>query len=229
MNPISERPAPKLYRKAAFTDAAFTQLEDCEFYTIEMQYPLLHMQNAVNRCLVRGAVRERLTAAAKLLPPGFRLKIWDAWRPFALQKELYHVYAEQITEQFGLAGRPEEEIRGIIRQYVSEPADDRTLPPVHTTGGAVDVTVIDGNGRELDMGTAFDAFSEKTATAWFEAQGDSTVRENRRLLYGVMRQAGFTNLPSEWWHYDYGDRFWAYYQNRPAKYKGIFTEEEVHE
>lgn len=45
--------------------------------------------------------------------------------------------------------------------------------------------------------------------------------KNRRILYNVTIAAGFTNLPSEWWHYDYGDKFWAYFKRCKAKYKGI--------
>ena len=89
-------------------------------------------------------------------------------------------------------------------------------------------------GRELPMGCGFDAFTDKTYAAYYETaehvQGaeDEQVRENRRLLYYAMIDAGFTNLPSEWWHYDYGDRFWAYYMRKPAIYEGVFTREEIH-
>lgn len=101
------------------------------------------------------------------------------------------------------------------------------MPPAHTTGGAIDLTLLDPEGRELPMGCGFDAFTDKTCAAYFEApehvQGaeDEQVRENRRLLYYAMIDAGFTNLPSEWWHYDYGDRFWAYYMRKPAIYEGV--------
>ena len=47
------------------------------------------------------------------------------------------------------------------------------------------------------------------------------ARENRRILYYAMIEAGFTNLPSEWWHYEYGTKFWSYFKGRPALYKGI--------
>jgi len=61
-----------------------------------------------------------------------------------------------------------------------------------------------------------------THTAAFEHTGSPAVRQNRRLLCHAMHQAGFENLPSEWWHFDYGDRFWAYYRNCPAMYAGVF-------
>ena len=112
----------------------------------------------------------------------------------------------------------------IISRYVSYPENNVLLPPVHTTGGAVDLTLIDSDGNELDMGTEFDSFSEAASTAYYEQVGtDTKIRDNRRMLYNAMTGAGFTNLPSEWWHYDFGDRFWAYYNRKPAIYKGVFT------
>ena len=115
----------------------------------------------------------------------------------------------------------------MIRKFVSEPIEEKDVPPVHTTGGAVDVTILDSNGNELEMGSGFDEFSDRTYTAYYENSKDERIRKNRRLLYGVMTKAGFSNLPSEWWHYDYGNRFWAYYNNQPAIYRGVFTKEEA--
>ena len=72
------------------------------------------------------------------------------------------------------------------------------------------------------MGTEFDNFSNKAWTNHYEeyTQNDE-IRDNRRLLYWTMINAGFTNLPSEWWHYDYGTKFWAYFNNTNALYEGI--------
>ena len=80
------------------------------------------------------------------------------------------------------------------------------------------------------MGIEFDDFSDLTNTNTFEKEGmDKNIRDNRRILYTVMTEVGFTNLPSEIWHYDYGDRAWAFYNNEPALYKGIFKLEEIGE
>ena len=195
-----------------------------------MQYPVLGMKNAEPQCLMRKEAAERLFAAAKKLPKGYRFRIWDAWRPFALQQELYETYSMNIIRDFGLDQVSESERDAVIRGFVSEPVEDRETPPVHTTGGAVDLTILDASGKELDMGTAFDAFTEKTKTNFFE-QADKeplrTIRENRRLLCRVMLKEGFTNLPSEWWHFDYGDRFWADFKDKTAIYGGAFTKEEI--
>lgn len=219
---------PEIYRPAAFAAEGFAELSDCAYYVIEMQYPLLGMQHAEPRCFVREQVRGRLIAAAKRLPQGYRLKILDAWRPFALQEELFYTYREKLIADFHLDRVSEAERDRIIAGFVSLPADNRDLPPVHTTGGAVDLTIIRPDGTELPMGTGFDAFTKQTGTAFFERGGDPAVRRNRRLLYSVMTLAGFRNLPTEWWHYDYGDRFWAYYSNTPALYRGVFRKEEIY-
>ena len=62
---------------------------------------------------------------------------------------------------------------------------------------------------------------------FFENEKNEMVRENRRLLYNTMVGQGFTNLPSEWWHFDYGNRFWAFYKKKKAIYRGVFTKEEL--
>ena len=56
---------------------------------------------------------------------------------------------------------------------------------------------------------------------------DNIIKENRRLLYSAMIDTGFTNLPSEWWHYDYGDENWAKAKGLKALYKGIFSQNEM--
>ena len=257
---------PERYDERTFDHEGFVEILSSERIDVAMQYPLLFMKNAESKCLMREVVAEKLSAAAELLPEGYRFRIWDAWRPFALQHELYEVYSKNIIRDFSLEGVSEEERNAMIRKFVSDPIPDREVPPVHTTGGAIDLTIVDSDGNELDMGTAFDAFTEKTKTDYFERidankiyndsyfndknekcnfackksvqeskqipfgnqeQYITSVRDNRRLLFGVMTKAGFTNLPSEWWHYDYGDRFWAYYNKRSAIYEGVFTKEEI--
>ena len=223
---------PVRYTVREFRRSDLVEITSNEKIDVCMQYPLLGMKNAEVQCLLRKEAAEKLYEAAAKLPKGWRFRIWDAWRPFALQHELYETYSKDIIRDFGLEKVSEEERNAVIRGFVSEPIPDREIPPVHTTGGAIDLTILDADGMELEMGTDFDAFTEKTRTDYFEASNHieeaDRIRENRRLLYGLMTDAGFTNLPSEWWHYDYGDRFWAYYNHCPAIYGGVFTKEEIH-
>ena len=78
------------------------------------------------------------------------------------------------------------------------------------------------------MGTEFDCFNDTTYSDYFETdESNETIKNNRRLLYNIMTSVGFTNLPTEFWHYDYGTRNWAYYTKNKALYRGVFTEEEI--
>ena len=227
MRPIPEIGEPERYTSVCFLPESFIELKSNEAFDVCMQYPLLGFDNAESQCFVRREVYEKLLEATKLLPEGYRFRILDAWRPFLLQRELYEKYSEDIINEFELENCSEVQKKTVISKFVSDPVCDREIPPVHTTGGAVDLTIIDGNGMELDMGSRFDEFTDRTYTAFYEREKLESIRDNRRLLYHIMTGVGFTNLPSEWWHYDYGDRFWAFYHKRPALYRGVFTKEEL--
>ena len=122
----------------------------------------------------------------------------------------------------------EEEVNELTKLFVSPPLWDKTAGPVHTTGGAIDLTIVDKNGNELDMGTGFDCFKDTANTNYFELNNiNEEVKNNRRLLYTVMTEAGFTNLPTEWWHFDYGNKFWAFYTKNDAIYDCVFDAEEI--
>jgi D-alanyl-D-alanine dipeptidase len=153
--------------------------------------------NFVGRNLYGDHVRAYLhrLAAAKLqraaetlvtLRPGFKLLILDALRPRSVQFILWEK----------LAGTPEQ-------QYVADPR----IGSIHNYGFAVDLTIIDEQGRELDMGTAFDDFTplaQAKLESQFLAEGalSDAQHQNRLLLRRVMEGAGFIQLPIEWWHYD---------------------------
>lgn len=219
---------PLRYLESTFVEPDLVELKSMEGISIQMQYPLLGMEHAFDRCLLQREVCERLKRAGAALPKGLHFVIWDAWRPFALQEELFRVYTEELIDDMHLEKLPPQEQRNAVRRYVCEPIEDRDCPPVHTTGGAIDLTLADEEGRLLDMGTGFDSFSPATHTAYFEEHpGNELARDNRRILYEAMTGAGFTNYATEWWHFDYGDRFWAFYGRRPALYRGIFTKEEA--
>ena len=168
--------------------------------------------------MARQTVRDMLHRAEDMLPEGYHFRILDAYRPIAVQQALWDHYRAQFRAE--MPDLTEEELDMHTRTCVSMPSYDVLQPSIHNTGGAVDLTIIGPDGELLDMGTAFDAFSDATWTDYFETE-DILARKNRRMLYNVMTAAGFTNLPSEWWHYDYGDNMWAQLTGSKAIYAGI--------
>jgi D-alanyl-D-alanine dipeptidase len=135
----------------------------------------------------------KLEAAAKWLQanaPGRRLLVLDALRPQRVQQRLWDE----------LAGTP-------LCAYLADPARGS----IHSFGMAVDVTLTDAKGREIDMGTPFDDMSERSHPVLEEsllAGGELTRAQvdNRRQLRMAMEQAGWRGISREWWHFDAGDR-----------------------
>ncbi|NYT37279.1 D-alanyl-D-alanine dipeptidase [Allopusillimonas soli] len=117
-----------------------------------------------------------LKAALAARRAGYTLKIFDAYRPAAAQDVFWALCPDP--------------------RYVS----DASKGSNHTRGIAVDVTLIDEQGRDLDMGTHFDAMQEQSHHDRDDLP--ATVQRNRSLLLGIMLQAGFHSIPTEWWHYE---------------------------
>ena len=183
-----------------------------------------NIKGATDKCLVRLGVAEKLETALKLLPENLTFKVFDAWRPLCVQEELYNMFYERIF--FDNPGWDIDRIEAETNKFVSKPSVDREKPYVHSTGGAIDLTIAyKTSGKSLDMGTRIDDFTDLSSTAAFEDSIFEEIRYNRRMLYWTMLKVGFTNLPSEWWHYDYGDGFWSYYKREPAIYCGIQKED----
>ena len=88
--------------KRAFIDSPLVDIEPNDKLLIDMQYPILGFKNAEKRCVARKEVVEMLYRAAENLPKGYKFVIWDAWRPFALQKELFVSYSSKIIKEFHL-------------------------------------------------------------------------------------------------------------------------------
>ena len=169
---------------------------------------------AVPECHTRTGIYRRLLQAAKQLPAGMTLLVLDSWRPYGVQQYLYDTLYNALETR--LPKKSAAELEQLTREFVSLPSTRADAPSPHLTGGSVDVTLLDQQGLMLDMGTQFDEASAWSHTHAFEEVATPDAREtevikNRRLLYGIMTAAGFTNLPSEWWHFDYGNQLWAWY------------------
>lgn len=183
------------------------------------------IDGAVEDMRLRKSVIDHLETALSLLPDEYTFKIFDAWRPLSVQQVLFDDYFKRVSVR--CSGFPREIIIDEVERFVTTLSSDIEKPFVHATGGAVDLTVINKNtGDALDMGTEFDDFLPSSGTCYFEKMNPDIRSEdvlmNRRLLYWTMINAGFTNFPSEWWHYDFGNAFWGFYSDMPVMYKGIF-------
>ncbi len=164
------------------------------------------------RVPLRRGVVERLVAVQSKLG-GRKLKIWDGFRPRPVQKLLFDEFHSRLVAEH--PEWTEERLRQEAGMFVVDPGVSGRIPP-HATGGAVDLTIVDASGQELDMGTGFDHFGPEAAPHYFETENASaTVRDNRRLLRETLEAAGFRSHEHEWWHFDYGTQLWAAGLNQP--------------
>lgn len=129
-----------------------------------------------SRCLLRPEVALALLKAQKNISrKGYKLKVLDCYRPRPVQQKLW----DKVPNA----------------SYVTPPKKGS----MHNRGTAVDLTIVDAQGNELDMGTKFDYFGKEAHHDYYDLP--EQVLANRELLKQTMRKAGFLPIRTEWWHY----------------------------
>lgn len=133
--------------------------------------------------LQRGTAEKLKNANDRFKQDGYRIKVWDAYRPLDIQKKFWELVPD--------------------RRYVADPR----YGSKHNRGAAVDITLVDEDGNEVAMPTGFDHFSEQ---AWRIYRGNPPeVQRNMEYLGRVMEENGFIPNSTEWWHFD--DSQWQSY------------------
>ena len=165
--------------------------------------PDVNPQNSAYAFL-RRSVAERLLLAQEALPEGLGLLIAEGYRPYE-QQEFYFNRRKHLVVELDPA-LTDSGAHLKASEYISPP----DIAP-HVSGAAVDITLIDETGAALDMGTAIDATPEESDNGcYFAAENISTeARANREVMAAALSHAGLVNYPTEWWHWSYGDRYWA--------------------
>ena len=147
-----------------------------KFYTANESLVLLKAANLLK--IAQDSLRKIRTHNGINYPQGIGIKIWDGYRPRAVQYLFWEIYPNST--------------------YIADPNSGSK----HNRGGAVDLTLIDlATGEELKMPTLFDDFSLAASHSYNNLS--ATVLANRQLLKDVMiNVAGFVIYDSEWWHYE---------------------------
>lgn len=166
----------------------------------------------------RMEVGLRLIKAEEILQPtGIRLLIKECYRPMAVEKAIWDQYYNYLKTK-----HPDWTEEQFFEDCVKFNAPLDVAP--HTTGGAVAVTLIDKNNEVIDMGTEVNASPIKTELKTYtDARNISKwAKKNRALLGDAMKEAGFVNYPTQWWHWSYGDKYWALQTGAPeALYSSV--------
>ncbi|MGA6154532.1 M15 family metallopeptidase [Stenotrophomonas sp. NPDC087984] len=164
---------------------------------------------------LRSGVVERLERAEKLLPDGWRWLLVEGYRPPALQQEIFDGYAATLRRLDPDAD--EDRIHTATSRWCA-PAETAG----HVAGAAIDLTVRTRDGTEIDMGSPEAATPEESAGACYTHAPDlpERARENRALMIEALSSVGMVNYPTEWWHWSYGDRYWAWSTTAPTAVYG---------
>ncbi|HEX4925418.1 MAG TPA: M15 family metallopeptidase [Bdellovibrionales bacterium] len=177
------------------SDGNYRSLTEIDNVKIDLRYATTNnfmgenLYGEFNEAFLHKTAFEKLKMAAARLAnekPGYKLLVYDALRPRSVQKRLFAK----------VKGTDKEE-------YVADPAKGS----IHNFGFAVDLSLADETGAELDMGTPYDDFTnlaQPQKEDQFLKAGKLTAKqlENRKLLRKIMTGAGFLQLQNEWWHYD---------------------------
>jgi D-alanyl-D-alanine dipeptidase len=177
-------------------------------------------------CLREG-VLQRLQTAQRYLQqkhPHWRLQIFDAYRPIAVQQFMVdHTFVETAKSRQlhpdSLTSAQRQEIQSQVEQFWAPPSLDPATPPPHSTGAAVDLTLANEHGDPQDLGSPIDEISPRSYPDYFASSTsppESHYHQLRLLLREVMLAAGFQQHPAEWWHFSFGDQMWAWLTNQKS-------------
>ncbi|MBW4362118.1 M15 family metallopeptidase [Flavobacterium taihuense] len=128
-------------------------------------------------CYLRyKTVKALILANQRMMKKGYKIKLFDCYRPLDIQKRMWAIVPNP--------------------QYVANPSKGS----IHNRGGAVDITLVDFDGKELNMGTSFDFFGKEASHDY--PNFSKEIKNNRNLLRRIMAKEKFNSFDSEWWHYN---------------------------
>ncbi len=167
-------------------DTAFVNLKNYSSdFVYDMKYATTDnfLKTKVYDCAVcylrLKTIKSLLKANKTAMKLGYKIKLYDCYRPLDIQKKMWAIVSNP--------------------SYVANPIKGS----IHNKGNAVDISLVDFEGKEIDMGTEFDFFGKESSHN-YEFLSD-TIKFNRKLLKKIMKRAQFNSLESEWWHYNLKD------------------------
>jgi zinc D-Ala-D-Ala dipeptidase len=199
-----------------------------ELFAVESPHPYEKLGASYGEnspyCLRQSVVDNLIQAQNYLnfLLPNWRVQIFDAYRPVVVQQFMVdYSFALAVRERgltkTELSPNKSQEIWEAVYEIWAVPSLDEKTPPPHSTGAAVDVTLVDDAGQIVNMGSPIDEMSPRSHPNYYANNSDSEAQQydaHRQLLRDVMLKAGFQRNPKEWWHFCYGDQMWAWLNNQ---------------
>ena len=146
----------------------------------------------------------KLVEAAASLPLDRYMLVKESLRPALIQEAFFNRRLAKLAAEH--PSFPREQLIELTARFIAPP-----WVGGHPGGGAIDVTLCDSSQCELDLGCGYDEDEQASGGACISnfAGLDATARTHRDVLFSALGDVGFVNYPFEWWHWSYGDRYWA--------------------
>jgi len=173
--------------------------------------------------ILRKSIYDKILLAQKLLPKGLRFRVYEGYRSPYVQQKLFENILSGNEKAFPNLNC--EKVFYKTTELVSPVInfDGSKNIPAHSTGAAVDIEIVDGNGKAIDMGMEVKDWSSVPPEICYMDCNiiSNEAKRNRKILFNVLTKSGFVNYPTEWWHWSYGDRYWAYHKQCPNAIYGM--------
>lgn len=190
--------------------------------------PSPEIKNNTNYTFLRKTVYEKLKEANAQLPRGIHFCLYEGYRSLILQKMIFEHHYKQVKSR-----HPDWSLTDIFNETtklvspVINQNGSQNIPP-HSTGGAIDVYLIDEQGKPLDMGIHPKDWmndNEGRLSLTHSKIISNEAKVNREIMSRVLSNVGFVNYPTEYWHWSYGDRYWAFVTKQPFAIYGSRSQE----
>lgn len=170
---------------------------------------------------LRKTVYEKLLQAQSLLPSGLHFCLYEGYRSLKLQQRLFEDRLAVIQQHHPDWSYEQQflETHQMVAPTIN--LDDSQNIPSHATGGAIDVYLIDEKGEALDMGIHPKDWlldHDGSLSLPDSKRISAEAKQYRSIMSHILQQVGFVNLATEYWHWSYGDRYWACYLGKPAAF-----------
>lgn len=165
---------------------------------------------------IRKKLYEKILQAQDLLPNKWKFCVYEGYRSIAIQERFFNYKFADLLKQ-NPTWQYEQLLRETIKLVSPVINKDGTFnTPPHSTGGAVDLYIVDENKQIINMGLSLTEVNKDVHGKLSSTESDyisDESRKNRKIMCYALRSVGLVNYATEYWHWSYGDKFWAYHTN----------------
>jgi len=186
--------------------------------------PSPEVPNNQNYYWVRQTVFEKLKLASTYLPKHMHFCLYEGYRSLDLQAYLFQSYQAKIKKKYPDLNEAQLFQKTVKLVSPIQNFDKTPNTPPHATGAAVDLYLINDKGQVLDMGIHPKDWQQDTTgdiSLTNSLDISEEAQKNRQIMSYALEKAGFVNYPYEYWHWSYGDKYWAFSEKRPHAIYGI--------